>query len=203
MSYDYDIGENYAVIGMRLYCQAAKGSHPRYQWFRNKMLLYNQDSYYIVDQLPERSILLLPVGLSSAGTYHCEVSDSFDNTTVIRSKKLYIDREGTVSPSVPLLLQLNEKNLNSDSSGFALCLPPAVMNRVPLLVQVVVFGSFTFLVLLVSFCCWAGVLISECRCCLCWVLQHNQHQTIATIVFVFSWLCEKRLIFLIRCRNKK
>lgn len=126
MSYDYDIGENYAVIGLRLYCQAAKGSHPRYQWFFNEMLLHNQDSIYVVHQLPERSMLLLSVGWGSAGTYHCEVSDSFDNTTVIRSNKLYIDRE--------------------------------VLNRLPLLVQVVVFGCFTFLVLLVSFCCCAGVL---------------------------------------------
>lgn len=100
MSYDHDIGENYAVIGLRLYCQAAKGSRPRYQWFFDEMLLHNQDSIYVVHQLPERSMLLLSVGWGSAGTYHCEVSDSFDNTTVIRSKKLYIDREGRVSPSL-------------------------------------------------------------------------------------------------------
>lgn len=97
---DYDIGENYAVIGMRLYCHAAKGSHPRYQWFRNKILLHNQDSFYIVDQLPERSILLLSLGLSSAGSYHCEVSDSFDNNNIIRSKKLYIDGEGSANHSI-------------------------------------------------------------------------------------------------------
>lgn len=109
MSYDYDIGENYAVIGMTLYCQAAKGSHPRYQWFLNNMPLHNQDSIYIVDELPERSILLLFVGLSSAGTYYCEVSDSFDNTTIVRSNKLYIDREGRVIPSALLLLQLDGK----------------------------------------------------------------------------------------------
>ncbi|XP_075895571.1 Fc receptor-like protein 5 [Nelusetta ayraudi] len=153
MSYEYDIGENYAVIGLRLYCQAAKGSHLRYQWFLDEMLLHNQDSFYVVDQLPERSMLLLSVGWGSAGTYHCKVSDSFDNTTVIRSKKLYIDRE--------------------------------VLNRLPPLVQVVVFGCFTFLVLLVSFCCCAGVLISECpQCCLCCVLPMTNH--IHNTVFVFS-----------------
>lgn len=101
MTFDYDIGENYAVIGTRLYCQAAKGSHPRYQWFLNQMLLRNQDSVYIVDQLPERSILLLSLGPDSGGTYHCQVSDSFDNTTAIRSNRMYIDREGRVSPSTP------------------------------------------------------------------------------------------------------
>lgn len=170
MSFDYDIGENYAVIGMRLYCQAAKGSHPRYQWFRNKMLLHNKDSFYIVDQLPERSILLLSVGLSSAGTYHCEVSDSFDNSTVIRSKKLYIDWKGSVIQSIRLFSNRFVGKINK-FTGCTLCLPPAVVNRVPLLIQLVVFGGFTFLVLLVSLCCWAGVQISECsHCCLCWGL---------------------------------
>lgn len=186
MSYDYDIGENYAVISLRLYCQAAKGSHPRYQWFFNEMLLHNQDSLYVVDQLPERSMLLLSVGWGSAGTYHCEVSDSFDNTTVIRSKKLYIDREGRVSPSVPPSVRpllLLDKNLWCH--GSALCLPPAVLNRLHLQVQVVVFGCFTFLVLLVSFCCCAGVLISECpQCCLCCVLPMTNQ--IHNTVFVFS-----------------
>lgn len=100
MSYDIDIGDNYAVIGMRLYCQAAKGSHPRYQWFLNQTLLHNQDSLHIVDQLPERSILLLSLVSASAGTYHCQVSDSFDNSTVFGSNKMYIDRKGIMSPCI-------------------------------------------------------------------------------------------------------
>lgn len=178
MSYDYDFGENYAVIGMRLYCQAAKGSHPRYQWFRNEMLLHHQDSFYIVNQRPQGSILLLSGGLSSDGTYHCEVSDSFDNTAVIRSNKMYIDWEGR--PVQFLLYSYRFARKINQFPCCALCLPPAVVNRVPLLIQVVVFGSFTFLVLLVSLCCCAGVLISECfHCCLCGITnnkletQHN------------------------------
>ncbi|XP_032391785.1 hemicentin-1 [Etheostoma spectabile] len=94
MHYDYDIGENYAVIGLRFYCKAAKGSFPQYQWFLNKTLLHDQGSFfYVVNQPPEQSILLLSVGRSSTGTYHCEVSDSFDNTTAIGSNKLYLDKE--------------------------------------------------------------------------------------------------------------
>lgn len=103
MHYDYDIGENYAVVGLRFYCKAAKGSLPRYQWFLNKTLLHDRGSfYYAVHQPPEQSILLLSVGRSSAGTYRCEVSDNFDNTTVISSGRRYLDKEGTVDP--PLLI---------------------------------------------------------------------------------------------------
>ncbi|KAM7009416.1 Fc receptor-like protein 5 [Tautogolabrus adspersus] len=126
MYYDTDVGENYAVIGLKLYCKAAKGNHPLYQWFLNKTLLNDRGSfYYLVHQPPEQSILLLSVGTSSAGTYHCEVSDSFDNATAISSRTRYLDKE--------------------------------VLNRLPVLVVAVVFGSFTFLVLLVSVCCWVGV----------------------------------------------
>lgn len=97
--YEYDIGENYAVIGLRVYCKAAKGSHPRYQWFLNKTPLHNQGSFYhVVNQPPEQSILLLAVGRSSAGIYHCEVSDSFDNKTAIKSKARRLNKEGTVDP---------------------------------------------------------------------------------------------------------
>ncbi|XP_068448351.1 Fc receptor-like protein 5 [Clinocottus analis] len=94
MHYDYDVGENYAIIGLRFYCKAAKGSLPRYQWFLNKTLLHDRGSfYYVVNQPPEQSILLLSVGRSGVGTYHCEVSDSFDNTSSISSDELYLDKE--------------------------------------------------------------------------------------------------------------
>ncbi|XP_061684876.1 platelet endothelial cell adhesion molecule isoform X2 [Syngnathoides biaculeatus] len=92
--YDYDIGKNYAVNGLRFYCKATKGSHPRYRWFLNQTLLRGRGSfYYTVDQPPDQSILLLSVGRSSAGTYHCEVSDIFDNATAISSNKQYIDKK--------------------------------------------------------------------------------------------------------------
>ncbi|XP_029310269.1 hemicentin-2 isoform X2 [Cottoperca gobio] len=130
MRYDYDIGENYAVISLRFYCKAAKGSLPRYQWFLNKTLLHDRGSfYYVVNQPPEESVLILSVGRSSTGSYHCEVSDSFDNTTAISSKMLYLDKEE--------------------------------LNRLRSLVVVVVFGCFTFLVLLVSICLCIGAKSSQ------------------------------------------
>lgn len=106
MSYDYDVGEDHTVIGLRFYCKAAKGSLPRYQWFLNNVPLHDRGSFYsVVDQPPEQSMLLLSVGRSSAGTYHCEVSDSFDNATAISSKRQYIDRKGAVC--LLLLVQSN------------------------------------------------------------------------------------------------
>ncbi|XP_057700678.1 platelet endothelial cell adhesion molecule isoform X2 [Corythoichthys intestinalis] len=132
MHYDYDIGENYAVVGLRFYCKATKGSYPRYRWFLNKTLLQDRgDFYYIFNQQPDQSILMLSVEGSIAGTYHCEVFDMFDNTTTISSKKKYIDRN--------------------------------VLNRLPVSVVAVVFGCFTFLVVLVSACCFIGVLFRETK----------------------------------------
>lgn len=107
MNYDYDVGVDHTVIGLTFYCKAAKGSLPRYRWFLNNAPLHDRGSfYYVVDQPPERSmLLLLSVGRSSAGTYHCEVSDSFDNATAISSKRQYIDRKGAVR--LVLLIQSN------------------------------------------------------------------------------------------------
>lgn len=92
--------ESYAITGLALYCKAAKGTHPRHQWFLNKTLLHDRGSFYSVhyDGSTKQSILNMSVGRISTGTYHCEVSDSFDNTTVISSRKYYVDKEGTVEP---------------------------------------------------------------------------------------------------------
>lgn len=99
MRYTYDSGENYAVISITIYCEAAKGTHARYQWFLNGTLLHDRGSFYYVNhQHPELAMLMLSVGDSSAGTYHCEVSDSFDNTTAISSRRLYLDKHSTVDP---------------------------------------------------------------------------------------------------------
>uniref|UniRef100_A0A665UYJ7 Si:dkey-93h22.7 n=1 Tax=Echeneis naucrates TaxID=173247 RepID=A0A665UYJ7_ECHNA len=100
---DTDVAENFAVIGVRLYCEVERGSHARYQWFLNHTLLHQRGSfYYVVNQRPEQSILLLAVERHSAGTYHCEASNSFDNTTVISSSRLYLDKK--VLNHVPVLV---------------------------------------------------------------------------------------------------
>ncbi|XP_017272502.1 Fc receptor-like protein 5 [Kryptolebias marmoratus] len=124
------MAENYEVIGLTFYCKAAKGSHPRFQWFLNDTLLNQSGDFYrVVDRVPSESILLLSVGRISSGAYRCKVSDSFDNTTAVSSKRRYV----------------NKKDLN----------------RLPTFVVAVVFGCFTFLILLVSFCCLFGVIFRQ------------------------------------------
>lgn len=102
ISSDYDVGENYAVIGLRFYCRAAAGSQPRYRWFLNKSLLQDRGSfYYVVNRPPRESILLLSVGRRSAGTYRCEVQDSFDNASGVSSGRLFMSKEGSRYPPHP------------------------------------------------------------------------------------------------------
>lgn len=94
-TYDHDVGENYAVIGLRIYCKAAAGSQPQYRWFLNETLLSDSGSfYYVVNRPPEPSILLLSVGRRSAGTYRCEVHDSFDDSDAISGERLFVSKEG-------------------------------------------------------------------------------------------------------------
>ncbi|XP_011610778.2 Fc receptor-like protein 3 [Takifugu rubripes] len=133
MTYDYDMGENYAVIGLRFYCKAAAGSQPQYRWFLNETLLNDSGSfYYVVNRPPEQSILLLSVGRRSAGTYRCEVRDSFDDSSAISSKRLFVSKE--------------------------------VLNRLPVAAVAAVFGSFAFLVVMVSACCGFVMLFRRREC---------------------------------------
>uniref|UniRef100_H3D963 Ig-like domain-containing protein n=2 Tax=Tetraodon nigroviridis TaxID=99883 RepID=H3D963_TETNG len=120
-------GENFAVIGLRLSCRAAAGSHPRYRWFLNQVPLQDRGSfYYVVNQPPEESVLLLSVGSRSAGTYRCEVADRFDNSSAVSSPRLSVSKEG--------------------------------VNRLPVLVVAVVFGSFALLLVMAFACCLTGIL---------------------------------------------
>uniref|UniRef100_A0A8C6TBU0 Si:dkey-93h22.7 n=1 Tax=Neogobius melanostomus TaxID=47308 RepID=A0A8C6TBU0_9GOBI len=134
LHYDYDTGQNYAVVGVRFYCNASKGSHVKFEWFLNKTLLPDVPGsfYRVVDEAPARSILLFTVGRSSAGTYHCEASDEFDNTTAISSRRKYLDKE--------------------------------VLNRLPDVVVAVVFGCFSLMIIMVCVCCGISIVYSKISC---------------------------------------
>ncbi|KAM9489972.1 uncharacterized protein ACWYII_002834 isoform 2-T2 [Salvelinus alpinus] len=93
MHYDTDVGENFSIVGLRFYCSVERGTFPQYRWFLNRTVLEGRGDFYWVQNQTGQSILLLSVGRSSAGTYHCDVSDSFDGTTVISSEERYIDKE--------------------------------------------------------------------------------------------------------------
>lgn len=153
ISYDYDVGGDLAVVGLRLYCRAAAGSRPRYRWFLNQTLLRERGSfYYVVNRPPEGSILLLSVGRRSAGTYRCEVADGWDDSGAVSSPRLFASKEGTSAPAHAGLTAVLD-----------LCRPPAppVLNGLPLLVVAAVFGSFALLLVMVFACCLTGALLSE------------------------------------------
>lgn len=189
MDYDHDIGESYDVVSLTIYCKAAKGSFPRYQWFLNKTLLDDRGSFYSVDhQPPQQSILMLSVGWRSAGTYHCSVSDSFDHTTARRSKRVYLDKHGTDDPL--LLIYKKHPSDRWQLVSPLLHLPaPSVLNRIPILVATVVFGCFTAMILVVSVCCFLGVVFSE----LCF---HNFRVLFFYLVWVTSH-CYCEFMFLL------
>ncbi|KAJ0033277.1 hypothetical protein NQD34_000384, partial [Periophthalmus magnuspinnatus] len=95
LQYSYDTGPNYAVVGLTFNCTASKGTHVKFEWFLNGTLLpHTRGPFYHMVNVPSKSsILLLAVDRRSAGTYHCEASDEFDNTTAIRSRGKYLDKE--------------------------------------------------------------------------------------------------------------
>ncbi|KAL1005512.1 hypothetical protein UPYG_G00060040 [Umbra pygmaea] len=93
MTYDTDVGENFSIVGLRFYCSVERGTFPQYRWFLNGTFLEGRSNFYWVESQPERSILFLAVGSDSSGTYHCEVSDSFDDMNVVRSMEKYIDEK--------------------------------------------------------------------------------------------------------------
>ncbi|CAG5929031.1 unnamed protein product, partial [Menidia menidia] len=78
---EYDVAEDFSVVGLRLFCSAGRGSHPRFRWFLNRTALPGRGSFHHVFQGPDRSILLL------------SVADSFDNSTVLQSPGRYLDKE--------------------------------------------------------------------------------------------------------------
>lgn len=96
LEFKYDIGSDYVVSGLTISCTVAKGTNPQYRWFLNETSLEGRGRFYQVYHVsPVMSALLLSVERSSAGTYHCEVWDSFDDTAVLKSRKHYIDKQGT------------------------------------------------------------------------------------------------------------
>ncbi|XP_030206381.1 uncharacterized protein si:dkey-93h22.7 isoform X4 [Gadus morhua] len=95
LTYEYITAEDFSVTAVTFFCRVAKGSHPRFQWFLNGTLL-GPDApafYTLLQPSARQSVLLLPVDRRSSGTYHCRVSDLYDNTTGVPSGKLYLDRE--------------------------------------------------------------------------------------------------------------
>lgn len=88
------VGLDFQVVGMVLRCKVERGTFPHYSWFLNNSRLLGRGGFYSVAWSDE-SVLALSVGQDSAGLYHCQASDRFDNSTSIRSPEMLISKEGT------------------------------------------------------------------------------------------------------------
>ncbi|XP_073682398.1 uncharacterized protein [Garra rufa] len=99
------VGLDFQVVGLVLRCKVERGTFPHYSWFLNNSRLVGRGGFYAVAWSDE-SVLSLAVGRDSAGVYHCQASDRFDNSTSIRSTKMLISKEvlNTVSPLVAIVV---------------------------------------------------------------------------------------------------
>ncbi|KAK7118967.1 hypothetical protein R3I94_020972 [Phoxinus phoxinus] len=98
-------GRDFQVVGLVLRCAVERGSFPHYRWFLNSTRLEGRGGFYAV-AWSDGSVLSLSVGPDSAGFYHCEASDSFDNRTSVRSANMLINEEvlNRVSPAAALVV---------------------------------------------------------------------------------------------------
>ncbi|XP_067287771.1 Fc receptor-like protein 5 isoform X2 [Pseudorasbora parva] len=99
------MGRDFQVVGLLLRCTVERGTFPHYRWFLNSSRLEGRGAFYAV-AWSDNSVLSLSVGRDSAGFYHCEASNSFDNSTSIRSPKMLINKEvlNRVPPLVVLVV---------------------------------------------------------------------------------------------------
>ncbi|XP_077100071.1 Fc receptor-like protein 5 isoform X1 [Siphateles boraxobius] len=98
-------GRDFQVVGLVLLCKVERGTFPHYRWFLNGSRLQGRGAFYAL-AWSDDSVLSLSVGPDSAGLYHCEASDRFDNRTSIRSAQMLINEEvvNSVSPVAVLVV---------------------------------------------------------------------------------------------------
>ncbi|XP_058256186.1 Fc receptor-like protein 5 isoform X2 [Hemibagrus wyckioides] len=82
MTLQKSTGKDFEVSGVLLNCKVERGMHPHYNWFINNARLEGQGSFYRTFH-PDNSVLTVSLypNSGSAGFYHCEAFNSFDNTT--------------------------------------------------------------------------------------------------------------------------
>ncbi|XP_053489891.1 Fc receptor-like protein 5 isoform X2 [Ictalurus furcatus] len=94
MSLEKAVGKDFDVYGVWLYCHVDKGTFPKYYWFLNYTRLESQGKFYRTFS-PNHSGLMvrLDPSIATAGVYHCEVVNSFDNTSRVSSPRILITHE--------------------------------------------------------------------------------------------------------------
>ncbi|XP_058647010.1 uncharacterized protein si:dkey-93h22.7 isoform X2 [Onychostoma macrolepis] len=122
------VGLDFQVTRIELRCKVERGTFPHYSWFLNNSRLLGQGGFYSVAWSDE-SVLALSVGRDSAGFYHCQASDRFDNSTSIRSPKMLISKEvlNTVPPLVVIVVFTSFALLNV--AVIACCIYGVVLRR--------------------------------------------------------------------------
>uniref|UniRef100_A0A8C9TVU0 Ig-like domain-containing protein n=1 Tax=Scleropages formosus TaxID=113540 RepID=A0A8C9TVU0_SCLFO len=99
---DYLYDASSTVAAVLLQCAVAMGTFPEYAWFRNNTRLGEQgDSEVTANR--GRSLLLTPAGAGNSGYYHCQVKDSFDNTSWTASRVTLIQVTGEILLSVRMI----------------------------------------------------------------------------------------------------
>ncbi|XP_066560628.1 inactive tyrosine-protein kinase 7 isoform X2 [Amia ocellicauda] len=73
--------EHWIIERIILNCSVERGSHPRYSWYLNGSQLQEQG----------RCLVLSSIHPKNTGFYHCEVSDSFNDTNTIKASPYFID----------------------------------------------------------------------------------------------------------------
>ncbi|XP_056097750.1 Fc receptor-like protein 5 isoform X2 [Rhinichthys klamathensis goyatoka] len=121
-------GRDFQVVGLVLLCKVERGTFPQYRWFLNSTRLEGRGGFYAV-AWSDDSALALSVGPDSAGFYHCEASDRFDNRTSVRSAKMLINKEvlNSVSPALVLVVLSCFALLNA--AVMACCVYGVVLRR--------------------------------------------------------------------------
>ncbi|KAK2874716.1 hypothetical protein Q8A67_021869 [Cirrhinus molitorella] len=122
------MGLDFQVVRVELRCKVERGTFPHYSWFLNNSRLVGQVGFYAVDWSDE-SVLSLSLGQDSAGFYHCQATDRFDNSTSIHSPKMLISNEvlNTVSPLVAIVVFTSFALLNI--AVIACCIYGVVLRR--------------------------------------------------------------------------
>lgn len=89
------VRENFEVHGVWLFCHVERGTFPQYYWFHNKRRLDKSQPFYTIFNLGDSGLVVsLYPDSGSAGFYHCEAVNSFDNTTRVSSPRTLISHEG-------------------------------------------------------------------------------------------------------------
>ncbi|KAL4648648.1 carcinoembryonic antigen-related cell adhesion molecule 20-like [Arapaima gigas] len=91
---EYEMGQNFEVVGLTLRCGVNHGTHPSYQWFLNGSELPKKKKGNLYRISKEgHTLVLTTTNPDSFGSYYCLAMDSFDFNNNVSSKEFLVDKE--------------------------------------------------------------------------------------------------------------